>query len=83
MIINGDSSIICKCSCKLIDYARGIIYNSNMYIIQAIWSEKNMEAMHCAIAQQKNVLDEGSHKSLGRKRYSWEMEERPLSLKLI
>jgi hypothetical protein len=42
-----------------------------------------MEAMHCAIAQQKNVLDEGSHKSLGRKRYSWEMEERPLSLKLI
>ncbi len=35
MIVNDDSSIISKWSCKLIDNARVVIYDSHMFIIQA------------------------------------------------
>ncbi len=35
MIVNDDSSIVSKWSSKLIDDARAVIYNRNMFIIQA------------------------------------------------
>jgi len=34
-IINDDSSIIIKWSSKLIDAARGVIYDRHMFIVQA------------------------------------------------
>ena len=34
-IVNDDSSVISKWSCKLIDNARVVIYYCNMFIIQA------------------------------------------------
>jgi hypothetical protein len=35
MIINDDSSVIIKWSFKLIDAARGVIYDRHMFILQA------------------------------------------------
>ncbi len=35
MIVNDDSSIVSEQSFQLIDYARGIIYDQHMFIIQA------------------------------------------------
>ncbi len=34
-IVNDDSSVIIKWSSKLIDAARGIIYDRHMFIVQA------------------------------------------------
>ncbi len=38
-IINDDSSVIIKWSSKLIDAARGVIYNHHMFIVQATGEE--------------------------------------------
>ncbi len=34
-IVNGESSIVIKCSFKLIDNTRGVIYDRHVFIIQA------------------------------------------------
>ncbi len=34
-IVNDDSNVIIKWSCKLIDTARGVIYDRHMFIVQA------------------------------------------------
>ncbi len=35
MIVNDDSSVVIKWSFKLIDAARGVIYDRHMFIVQA------------------------------------------------
>jgi hypothetical protein len=35
MIVNDDSSIVIKWNSKLIDAARGVIYDCHMFIVQA------------------------------------------------
>jgi hypothetical protein len=37
MIVNDDSRVISKRSCKLIDDTRVVIYNRNVFAIQATW----------------------------------------------
>ncbi len=39
MIVNDDSSVIIKWSFKLIDTARGVIYDRHMFIVQALMAK--------------------------------------------
>ncbi len=40
MIVNDDSSVVIKWSFKLIDAARGVIYDRHMFIVQATDGQK-------------------------------------------
>jgi hypothetical protein len=57
MIINDDSSIIIKWSFKLIDAARGIIYDCHMFILQAPGlyignNEKRLMNFHLLLSEE-------------------------------
>ncbi len=61
-IVNDDSSVIIKCSFKLIDAAGGVIYDHYMFIVQAtvekwpVWMAPSLACKYFTLVEENQTL---------------------------